>query len=152
MNSDLAHITLTHSRYGGSTPSATDPKCGTTWMTQIVHALRSGASMQFSDINEVCPWDILARDCQQSLDADQGYKDATTKKWTKVEPRCFKSHESWADVAKGGKYIYVARNPLDAFFSFYKCVPPMGVCHLGARMPLWQPVLAVIARASAACQ
>ena len=90
-------------------------------MTQIVHALRSGASMEFSDINEVCPWDILALDCRQSLDADQGYYSGDDLVLTKLEPRCFKSHEAYADVAKGGKYIYVARNPLDAFFSFYKC-------------------------------
>ena len=116
--------------YGRSfTPRPTDvfvvtyPKCGTTWMTQIVHALRSSASMAFGDINEVCPWDILAHDCRQDLDADQGYLDPATQQWTACHPRCFKSHEAWADVAKGGKYIYVARNPLDAFFSFFKFLP-----------------------------
>lgn len=90
----------------------TYPKCGTTWMTQIVHALRSHASMDFGEISEVCPWDILALDCKQDLDAEHV-----------ANPRVFKSHEAWGDVAKGGKYIYVARHPQDAFFSFFKFLP-----------------------------
>lgn len=100
------------------TPRASDvfvvtyPKCGTTWVTQICHALRTNASMEFGEITEVCPWDILALDCKQDLDADHV-----------ASPRVWKSHEAWGHVAKGGKYIYVARNPLDAFFSFYKFLP-----------------------------
>ena len=90
----------------------TYPKCGTTWVTQICHALRTNASMDFDDINEVVPWDILAHDCKQDLNADHV-----------APPRVWKSHEAWADVAKGGKYIYVARNPLDAFYSFFKFLP-----------------------------
>ncbi|KOO27862.1 hypothetical protein Ctob_008452 [Chrysochromulina tobinii] len=90
----------------------TYPKCGTTWMTQICQMLRSRGSMDFGEITEVCPWDILAHDCGQNLDDDQ-----------LASPRVFKSHESHADIAKGGKYIYVARDPLDAFFSFYKFLP-----------------------------
>lgn len=90
----------------------TYPKCGTTWVTQIVHALRTGASMDFGEITEVCPWDIMACICEQDLDADHV-----------ASPRVFKSHEAWCSVAKGGRYIYVARNPLDAFYSFFKFLP-----------------------------
>ena len=66
-------------------PRATDvfvvtyPKCGTTWMTQICHSLRTKGSMDFGEITEVCPWDILAFDCGQDLDADHV-----------AEPRVFK--------------------------------------------------------------
>jgi len=90
----------------------TYPKCGTTWMTQIVHALRSSGNMDFGEITEIAPWDILAHDCGQDLDAEQV-----------AEPRLFKSHESWASVPKGARYIYVVRNPLDAFVSFHKFLP-----------------------------
>jgi len=89
----------------------TYPKCGTTWMTQICHMLRGG-SMDFDEITEVVPWDVLAKQCGQNLDEDQV-----------CEPRLFKSHESWETIAKGGKYVYVARNPLDAFVSFYRFLP-----------------------------
>eukprot|EP00964_Phaeocystis_antarctica_P023239 scaffold13003_cov70-Phaeocystis_antarctica.AAC.5 len=49
----------------------TYPKCGTTWVTQILHALRTGGSMDFGEITEVVPWDILAHDCGQKLDGAQ---------------------------------------------------------------------------------
>jgi hypothetical protein len=58
------------------------------------------------------PWDILAHDCGQDLDADHV-----------ANPRCFKSHEAWETIPKGARYIYVARHPLDAFVSFYHFLP-----------------------------
>jgi len=36
-------------------------------------------------------------------------------------PRLFKSHETASDVPAGARYVYVARNPLDAFVSFHRC-------------------------------
>lgn len=60
----------------------------------------------------MCPWDILAGDCHQDLSTDHV-----------AEPRIFKSHETWADIAKGGKYIYVCRRPADALLSFYNFLP-----------------------------
>ena len=91
---------------------STYPKCGTTWMTQIVHMLRSKGDMNFGEITEVIPWDILAHECGQDLDADHV-----------ANPRCFKSHEPWETIPKGARYIYVARHPLDAFVSFFHFLP-----------------------------
>ena len=34
----------------------TYPKCGTTWVQQIMHGLRSNGSMAFGEITEVVPW------------------------------------------------------------------------------------------------
>lgn len=90
----------------------TYPKCGTTWVTQICHQIRTGGHMEFEEISEVCPWDILAHDCGQDLDADHVAK-----------PRVFKSHEHAGDIAKGAKYIHVCRDPEDAFISFYRFLP-----------------------------
>jgi len=90
----------------------TFPKCGTTWMQAIVQALRSGCDMDFGEITEEMPWDILALDCGQDLDAEQ--------RW---QPRVFKSHEPADTVARGGRYIYVSRDPCDALFSFWKFLP-----------------------------
>ena len=38
-------------------------------------------------------------------------------------PRLIKSHLQHEKIAKGGKYIYVARNPEDAFVSFFHFLP-----------------------------
>eukprot|EP00808_Paulinella_micropora_P008025 g4505.t1 len=99
----------------GFKPGPTDvfivtyPKCGTTWVQQIAHALRTGGSMDFEEICEVIPWTITALDCKQNLNDPQV-----------ASPRVFKSHETYKNVQKGGKYIYVMRDPRDVLVSFYK--------------------------------
>lgn len=84
-------------------------KCGTTWMQQIVHGLRSGGSMAFSEITEVVPWLELAHDMGVAPEAPQV-----------AAPRAFKSHLCWEDIPKGGRYIVVLRDPLDAMLSLYR--------------------------------
>jgi len=71
-----------------------------------------GGDMNFGEITEVCPWDVMAKTTGQDLTAPQV-----------KEPRLFKSHCERTKIAKGGKYIYVARNPDDAFVSFFKFLP-----------------------------
>ena len=92
----------------------TSPKCGTTWVQQIVHQLRSRGSMDFEEISIPVPWIEMAHDLGQDLDAEQGFT-----------PRAFKTH-CWYDhcpKAKGAKYIVVVRDPHDvalSFFSFFQ--------------------------------
>jgi len=93
----------------------TYPKCGTTWMTQICHQIRSPGNMDFEEIFDVVPWDIMALDCGVNLDADQV-----------GSPRVFKSHEKAGDIAKSARYIHVCRDPEDAFVSFYRFLPAWG--------------------------
>jgi len=84
-------------------------KCGTTWLQQIAHSLQTRGNMDFEEISTVVPWIELAYDLGLDLDADQA-----------AEPRIYKSHLSWNDVPKGGRYIVSFRNPLNAFISVYR--------------------------------
>ena len=87
---------------------ATYPKAGTTLMQQIVHGLRTGGDMDFDEITEVVPWLELAHDLGLDLDAPQ-----------RAEPRAFKTHFDWNEAPKGGRTIYVVRDPADSLVSFF---------------------------------
>lgn len=83
-------------------------KCGTTWMQQIAHGLRTRGSMAFEEITQVVPWIEAAHDLGLDLDADQP-----------ASPRLYKSHLPWDLVPRGGRYICVLRDPGDALLSLY---------------------------------
>jgi hypothetical protein len=95
-------------------PSSTDvfivtpPKCGTTWMQQIVHGLRTRGSMDFDEISRVVPWINMAHDMGVDIYAPQA-----------ADPRAFKTHSKLSEVPKGGKYIVIVRDPSDALVSDY---------------------------------
>ena len=84
-------------------------KCGTTWLQQMVHSLRTGGDLAFDDISQVVPWIETAHDLGLDLDAEQ-----------RAEPRAFKSHLAWHDVPKGARYIVAVRDPRDALVSAYR--------------------------------
>lgn len=88
---------------------ATYPKCGTTWMQQIVHGLRTRGSMDFDEITAVVPWLELAFDMGIDAEAPQV-----------AAPRAFKTHLNWTEVPKGARYIYIIRDPRDVLVSFYR--------------------------------
>ena len=83
-------------------------KCGTTWLQQIVHSLRTRGDMDFDDISRVIPWLEQAHFTGIDLDVPQpgGF-------------RAFKSHLSWTKIPKGGRYIVSFRDPKDALVSVY---------------------------------
>ncbi|WP_428264173.1 sulfotransferase domain-containing protein [Haliangium sp.] len=87
---------------------ATYPKCGTTWVQQIVHGLRTGGSMDFEEISMVVPWIETAPLLNIDLDAPQV-----------ATPRAFKTHLPWHLLPKGGRNIFVTREPGDVIVSFY---------------------------------
>jgi aryl sulfotransferase len=86
----------------------TPPKCGTTWMQQIVHGLRTRGSMDFDEISRVVPWINMAHDMGIDIHAPQV-----------AHPRAFKTHSTLDEVPKGGKYIVVVRDACDALVSDY---------------------------------
>ena len=84
-------------------------KCGTTWLQQIFHCLRTGGDMDFDDISRVVPWIETALATGLDLESPQ-----------RAEPRGFKSHLSYEAVPKGARYIVALRDPKDAIVSFYR--------------------------------
>jgi hypothetical protein len=83
-------------------------KCGTTWLQQIVHGLRTRGDMDFDDISRVVPWLETAQGLGLDLQAPQ-----------RGSFRVFKCHLSWDAIPKGGRYIVSFRDPKDALVSFY---------------------------------
>lgn len=83
-------------------------KSGTTWLQQMVHSLRTRGDMNFREVTEVVPWLEMAYDLGLEIEGRQ--------QWI---PRAYKSHLSWDEVPKGGKYIYSFRNPKDVVVSYY---------------------------------
>jgi hypothetical protein len=84
-------------------------KCGTTWLQQIFHTLRTRGDFAFDDISRVVPWIETAAIVGLDLEAPQ-----------RAEPRGFKSHLSYSSVPKGARYIVAFREPKDAFLSMYR--------------------------------
>src|SRR3954454_16775657 len=99
----------------GFVPRASDviiasyAKCGTTWLQQMAHSLRTGGDLDFDDISRVVPWIETADDLGLDLDAAQ-----------RGEPRVFKSHLSYDQVPSGARYIVSVRDPRDALVSAYR--------------------------------
>src|SRR5207244_10510601 len=87
---------------------ATYPKCGTTWLQQIVHGLRTRGSMDFDEITAVVPWIELAFDLGTDLDAPQV-----------AQPRAFKTHLPWTEIPKSSASGYALRDPKDVLVSVY---------------------------------
>lgn len=84
-------------------------KCGTTWLQQIVHSLRTRGDMDFDDIYEVVPWIDVAPVLGMDLDADQ-----------RAVPRAFKSHNTWDEAPTGCRYIVSFRDPKDVAVSLHR--------------------------------
>jgi hypothetical protein len=83
-------------------------KCGTTWLQQTLHCLRTRGDMDFDDISRVVPWIETSKALGLDLEAPQ-----------RGEPRLFKSHLSFDQMPKGARYVVSFRDPKDAFVSDY---------------------------------
>jgi hypothetical protein len=84
-------------------------KCGTTWLQQTFHCLRTRGDMDFDDISRVAPWIETAGGLNIDLAAAQ-----------RAEPRGFKSHLPYHALPKGARYVVSLRDPKDAFVSMYR--------------------------------
>lgn len=84
-------------------------KCGTTWLQQIFHTLRTGGDMDFDDISRVVPWIETAGALGLDINAEQ-----------KANPRGFKSHLPYPAIPQGAKAICSLRDPADAMVSMYR--------------------------------
>ncbi len=83
-------------------------KCGTTWLQQTFHTLRTRGDMDFDDIWRVVPWIETAVGLGLDVNAPQ-----------RARPRGFKSHLPYDSLPKGARYVVSFRDPKDAVVSFY---------------------------------
>src|SRR2546426_8262354 len=79
---------------------ATYPKCGTTWLQQIVHGLRMRGSMDFDEITAVVPPVELAFYFGSHLGA-----------LPVAQPPAFKNHLPCTEVPQSPRYVYSPRRP-----------------------------------------
>ena len=84
-------------------------KCGTTWLQQTFHCLRTRGDMDFDDISRVVPWIETASVIGFDLQAAQ-----------RGEPRGFKSHLPYDQLPRGGRAVVSLRDPKDALVSMYR--------------------------------
>ena len=89
----------------------TPPKCGTTWMLNIVMMLIHGRVVPDAGNREAAPW----LDC-----AFRDRKAIAASLSSLTRRRCIKSHTPMDGIAFGAEptYIVVYRHPVDAHFSF----------------------------------
>jgi hypothetical protein len=83
-------------------------KCGTTWLQQTFHTLRTGGDMDFDDISRVVPWIETSRMLGIDLEAPQ-----------RAEPRGFKSHLAYDQLPRGARSVVALRDPKDALVSMH---------------------------------
>ena len=96
----------------------TPPKCGTTWMLNVVMMLIHGRVVPDASNREAAPWlDCAFRDRKAIALAQSGL----------TRRRCLKSHTSMEGVAYGAEptYIVVYRHPVDVHFSLRSHVENM---------------------------
>jgi Sulfotransferase domain len=84
-------------------------KCGTTWLQQTFHTLRTRGDMDFDDISRVVPWIETALLLGIDLEAPQ-----------RAEPRGFKSHLSFDRLSRGARCVVSLRDPRDALVSHFR--------------------------------
>ncbi|MEI7932003.1 MAG: sulfotransferase domain-containing protein, partial [Alphaproteobacteria bacterium] len=84
-------------------------KCGTTWLQQTFHTLRTRGDMDFEDISVVVPWIETAVALGIDIEGPQ-----------RGSPRGFKSHLAFDRLPKGARYVVSFREPKDALVSMYK--------------------------------
>ena len=87
---------------------ATYPKCGMTWLQQILHCLRTGGDSDFDEVTAVVPWLEMADAMSIDPSAPQ-----------RAQPRVFKTHLLYERIPKGGRYIHMVRNPADVLVSMF---------------------------------
>jgi hypothetical protein len=95
----------------------TAPKTGTTWLTQVLHQLRTGGDIEFDDIYQVVPWPPLCYDLGMDCNMDQ-----------KAFPRVFKTHQRLSAVNPGGKYLCTVRDPVKTMISWWNFLGPVSGC------------------------
>jgi hypothetical protein len=92
----------------------TTPKAGTTWLSQILHQLRTGGDADYFSIEQVVPWLELPRPDISLAERLAGYEAIP-------DPRIFKTHCTYEQTpgVDTARIILSSRDPRDCFVSYY---------------------------------
>jgi hypothetical protein len=106
---------------------ATPPKTGTTWLQQITHQLRSGGDMDFDDIYQVSPWQLMAYDVGLDINGEQPCHQKNRRAFS---PRTYKTHQLPSACPSEAKFLVTVRKPPKVWSSAYrflkhKEIPPL---------------------------
>lgn len=86
------------------------PKSGSTWTSYLLHQVRSEGDDDFAELKE------------QVVDITPGHWDPRKNPFLPEQafhPRTYKTHGSYELAPKGGRLIYLARDPADTLWSLY---------------------------------
>lgn len=86
---------------------STYPKAGTTLTQMMLYQMTSDGSMDFDHITDKIPW------FEEAIAFNPAVIDELDS------PRVFKTHLSYSLIPKKGKVIYVVRNVMDTYTSYY---------------------------------
>lgn len=102
--------------------TATIAKCGQTWLTSILDALRAGGDAHGADLVDRVPWLEIPWDPRDMTPYD--VEDRLAYLASRPDPRVFKMHVVWDEIPRPpgctAKILTITRDPRDVPWSMYK--------------------------------
>lgn len=109
-------------------------KCGTNWALQIAHQVAQRGGGDFEHVHDVVPWPD-----EENRTWSVGVGDDTVREASPTGLRVIKTHATRENVpfTDEARYIYVSRDPKDAFVSGYHFLGALVFGPLMPKVSIW---------------